>query len=454
FSLFLSRTLLFSQTQNFGISYTLTEGGTKLELTPETNYRGVNVVVNSNAATQYEVIQRIVQPIQNRDNPNLTLGENLVVRGLRGTNQFGDFRIPTNDVPVRNEDRLYTSDSAGDSDNFTIVYGIINIDKIPAGYYQGQIAFVLRPINSNLNEQTQYLYVYVEVSQQAETKAATIEISGPLGSRAIELNPKKEGMQTADCLVKINGTFKENISLSHVLQRPLQSNEGNQAGPDIINVEVKAVKGLGINKPLPFAGISQDIYAADPRNQTDQDFVITYSLGDVSNLKAGRYTSRIVYYLAEGNNPPRPVGELDLELQIDRVFELVIAPQEQTSAIEFRNLKAGDEPRVSELDLEVKSNLGKPYQVTQNVYSDLTDPQGNTIPGKYFAMRTEGSADGTKGKLKVLEAQEVKKQDTIMFVSDSKGSPDKFKVIYELTIPEDIKAGNYATRITYSLVEL
>jgi len=41
-----------------------------------------------------------------------------------------------------------------------------------------------------------------------------------------------------------------------------------------------------------------------------------------------------------------------------------------------------------------------------------------------------------------------------LFISDEKGSPDKFKVIYELSIPPDLKAGDYSTRITYSITAI
>ena len=74
------------------------------------------------------------------------------------------------------------------------------------------------------------------------------------------------------------------------------------------------------------------------------------------------------------------------------------------------------------------------------------------MPTKYFNLRTE-SLD-TKGVLRLAQKIEVKKGDTVLFVSDNKGNPDKFKVIYELIPPRDVKAGNYSTNITYSLLEI
>jgi hypothetical protein len=60
----------------------------------------------------------------------------------------------------------------------------------------------------------------------------------------------------------------------------------------------------------------------------------------------------------------------------------------------------------------------------------------------------------TKGTLRLSVQQEVKRGDTVLFVSDDRGTPDKFKVIYELGIPSLIKGGDYSTKIVYSLSEL
>jgi hypothetical protein len=50
--------------------------------------------------------------------------------------------------------------------------------------------------------------------------------------------------------------------------------------------------------------------------------------------------------------------------------------------------------------------------------------------------------------------EEVKRGSRVLFVSDGRGSPDKFKVIYKLSPSEDIMAGDYSTRITYTLLEI
>ena len=179
--------------------------------------------------------------------------------------------------------------------------------------------------------------------------------------------------------------------------------------------------------------------------------MINYSLGDLAGQKAGKYRSKIQYMLEDGGVQTK-LEDLELEVENERIFELEVRPQDQKYTIEFRDLKPTEPPKKSEVVLEVKTNIGKPYQVTQNIAADLTNQEGKLIPGRYFTMYTE-SLD-TRGKLNFNEKQEVSKETSVLFVSDSQGSADKFKVIYELACPQEAGAGDYGTNVTYSLTEI
>jgi hypothetical protein len=147
------------------------------------------------------------------------------------------------------------------------------------------------------------------------------------------------------------------------------------------------------------------------------------------------------------------LGALDLEIRQERIFEISISPQDQRYNIDFANLKPSDGPRLNEVLIAVKSNLGRPYQVTQNVLSELANSNGDKIPAKYFSLQTV-SENNTKGDLKVATKIPVEKGNLLLFVSDPDGSADQFKVIYELICPADLRAGNYSSRITYTLTEI
>ena len=434
------------------LSWTLTEGGYRLELDSASPHKGVKLEITSNIATQYEVTASIIKPLENKDNPEKLISDNFVLRGLIGTNKFGNLRVPTNDSPLRTNDILYVSNTAGSPDSFTLVYGIINKEEIAPGNYFGRLGFTLRPVGSARQTVTKILDVYITIAQ-GESEKAKIEIA-PLNSlRTISLNSQKENLQSADVSIKINGAFNDLFNIKQIVTAPLESNEGSQLDYSALNFIVKEVnKGQSLDQRTPLLAQAQAIYTSKPNGEYDNDFIITYRLSDIAKTKAGKYRSRIQYLLDETGKIPLLLETLDLEVELERIFDFILTPQDNLPGISFANLKPKEPPRKNEVIIEVLSNINKQYQISQNVHSDLTNKEGSVIAAKYFTLKTE-SID-TKGTLKFPVPQEVKKGDTILFISDSAGAPDKFKLIYELTCPLDIIAGDYSTRIIYSLLEI
>lgn len=435
----------------FNLSYSLVEGGYNLELSPANPYKGVKLEITSDVSQRYEIIQTFIKPLESRDKPGLVISDNFVIRGLRGTNKFGDFRVSAADAPVRSDEVVYISNPAGDADSFTLVYGIARPEEIEAGDYFGRISFTLSPIGSTREQVTKIIDVYVNIEKTGEIPP-DIAISTPGGAKNIVLNYQKEEMRSADILVKINGKFKKPFSINQVLTQPLESQEGNRLEPAAVTFLVKeAKKGMAVNKNTPLSGGPQSIYVSTSTGGADEYFVISYNLGDLAKQKAGGYRSKIQYLLEEQGAQTK-LESIELEIENERIFDLSITPEEQRYSIEFRQVKPTEPARQSAVTLEIMTNIGKRYQVNQEVYSALANKEGNVIPSQYFTL--QGESLETKGKLKLLDRQEVKKGSTVLFISDDQGSPDKFKLIYELKCPQDLQAGDYTCKITYSLSEI
>jgi len=435
----------------FNLTYTLTEGGSVLELNQPDTFKGVRLQIDSNVSTRYQVVQRVVSPLLSRDNPSQSIKDNFVYRGLRGSNQYGDLRVPVSDSALRNEEIIYVSDASGHADSFTLAYGLVREDTAEPGYYSGKIAYTLTPISSVRAPVTLVLDVFVTVS--AERKGSPkIEITTSLGGTSILLNPGKEDRKTADVAVKINGNFRKPFSIGQMLARPIESQTGSRLDERKVNFVVRQAKiGVAENMQNSLGRGMQNIYDSSPSGAADNYFVITYGLGDFSDVVAGRYRTSIQYWLDEMGKQSN-LGTLELEIESDPVFDIKITPVDQRYAIEFQNVKASEPPRVSEVLIEVLSNTGRQYQLNQEVLSELTNKEGDTVPTRYFTMRTESL--NTKGKLRMSSFEEVQKGSTVLLISDDRGSADQFKIVYQLESPKDIKAGDYSTKITYSLTEL
>lgn len=436
----------------FDLSYSLTEGGYQLNFTQSSLSKGLKVEINSNIATRYEVTQKLLSPLQNRDQPNLTIRDNFVYRGVRGSNKFGDFRASGNDSPVRLDEVLYVSNATGASDSFTMIFGINNIEDIEPGYYSGRLALVLTPIGSTRSQILKVVDVYLTISEGPASKPR-IEITTPTGSKTVRLNPKKESMQSAEVVVKINGKFRKRFSIIQLLNQPFESEEGTRLDNELINVAVKeARKGNAAGGLTCLSLGPQTLYTSAADGSADDYFVIAYSLGDIAKERAGTYRGKIQFILQEIGGIQAKLETLDFEINHERIFDISITPSDQKYSIEFNNVKPTEPPKQSEVTIEIITNIGRRYQVNQEIYSDLTNQEGKSIPPQYFTMRVD-TLD-TKGKVRVSGKQEVKKGSMVLFISDNQGSCDKFKVMYELESPKDLQAGNYSTRITYSLLEI
>jgi hypothetical protein len=139
-------------------------------------------------------------------------------------------------------------------------------------------------------------------------------------------------------------------------------------------------------------------------------------------------------------------------VEIGKVFTLDLKTESDSGSISFRDLKPGQAPRTYELLVSPKSNIGKKYQVTQKLLSELVNKEGRKIPPAFFTIRTEALKE-TKGTVKLPEKTASAVGVTSLFVSDRKGSPDSFKVLYELEVPKDLIAGDYATSLVLSISE-
>lgn len=437
----------YSRADIFDLSYTLTEGGFKLELSPLNLRRGVRLRINSDINTRYEVMQRIIKPLQSVDNPAVTIRDNFVFQGLRGTNRFGTLRLPINETPVRSQEILYTSDTQGSPDTFTIIYGLTNHQDLPAGEYLGRISFILNPINASRAQVTKILDVRVSISQD-RTKGPAIEITTASGSKLVSLNPKRK--DSSEVLIKIDPRLKQNFSITQLLSNHLESAQGDRIDLEAVQFSVKEVKSGSLVKPFsPLSLRPQKLFSfADPgANQ----LIVTYRVNNLSGEKFGKYASQI-NYLLEDKGVQTKIDSLRIEVENERIFDLVATPQGKKYNLEFRNLKPHQTPKKDEVIIQINTNLGKPYQVTQNINSDLVNKEGESIPSEYFTFYTENIE--TKGKIQYSSKTNVKKGETILFVSDEYGSADKFKVIYELGCPEKSEPGDYSTQVTYSLLEM
>lgn len=434
----------------FSLSVRPYEGGYNLnygKISPISGRVNKEVTVNiiSDIAKQYRLVQALLEPLSTVQGSSIARNS-FVVYGLRGTNQYGT--LIGQDIPVSwGNQIIYTSNQTGASDSFTLVYSFILPQDVEPGSYRGRIGLTLEPIDATLVPVTAFLDVFVEIEVESE-----IEIRTAAGSKNIMLKPGREDTGQSNVIVNIKGGFGKQFRILQLVSEQPVSSDGNLLDWESVKFTgADAQKGIVINLPTVLSTRQQIIYTSSPRGEADI-FAIAYSLGDLTNQKAGTYRSRIKYILeGTGLGETRLIDTLDLEIENPRIFDLTITP-ELGGTIRFRDLKPSEPPKYQEVIFEAKTNIGKPYQVTQDMKSLLTTKEGIVIPQECFTLREENLE--TKGTLKYPEEAAVKVGQMVLLISDPEGSPDKFKVIYELTAPRDIHFGDYYTNFTYTVSEI
>lgn len=408
--------------------------------------REVTVTVNSDIGKQYRILQTMIYPLSASGGKSIPQ-DAFKVYCIQASNKFGTSHVEQQTNVLSTRQLIYTSNSSGTSDSFILVFGILPSADITTGYYRGKIAFILEAIGSTQEPVT----VLLDVAADIEVESS-IEIRTQTGIKSITLDPGRADTLMQPVLIDIKGGFgKQFRILQWAVEQPASA-EGALLDWQAVNFAVReAKKGTANSDYVPLSAQQQVVYTSSILGEADS-FVIEYRLGDLSGQKAGHYRTRIKYAVEETGGGMKLIDTLSLEIENPRIFDIVLYPENQKGAIEFANLKPAGETRVNEMVIEVKSNAGRRYQVTQNTQSELMNKAGEKIRAERFTLRTESLE--TKGTLRFPAAENVKAGQSVLFISDDKGSSDKFKVVYELVPGRDLKSGDYSTRITYSLSEI
>jgi hypothetical protein len=190
------------------------------------------------------------------------------------------------------------------------------------------------------------------------------------------------------------------------------------------------------------------VYSSDA---ADDEIWVNYQFNEQKKIPqvAGRFAGRINYTVeSEVYNQTFPV---DLEVEVEPVFELSTAyPPE---GMKFTRLLPNGEPQYKEVIVTVNSNTGKPYWVSQNLSTSLTNEKGDQIVGDHFTIKQE-VLDNGDGKVESNDFMPLKTGDSALFYSDKFGSPVKFKVVYRLRPYQGMQPGDYQTAVVYTLGEI
>ncbi len=402
----------------------------------------VKIRVNGFEGSQYQVYQRIVQPLVNEKGQPYNRSA-LVTKGLESSNATGTLHINVYE-PLKEYDQLiYTSNSAGSSDSFRMLYSIQNPNNDISGIFNAQIVYIVRSVGNNQRQEAS-LNVYMEVMAQFNVSVNTSD-----GKNLIQLNSEHS---EDDEFVKIvyEGFSGNTLRINQeVIMIPMNA-EGKELNLEGIEFYVMSEKGgqSYYNSLTEIKRGATDIY----KSESSKDEVTVYFKLKESALSqqiSGHYHGKLRYSIGEvGRN--LKIIDVDFDVDIAPIFKLKVEYPPEGMA--FSKILPDMPPQERTVKVQVKTNLGRPYVVTQDIKMDLQNENGEAIEKDYFLIKQEKIGE-TGGTVTYVDYTPVSVNDSTLYVSDKQGSPAEFTVTYQLKPYQTIKAGNYQTVIIYSLGE-
>lgn len=402
----------------------------------------VRIRVTSTDAVQYQVYQQVISPFTNER--GVTLNRPVLEANVQqGSNTAGTIYLQSFEPVNSAEQLLFTSSVSGQGDSFTVIYRVNTSLLADSGSFNGQILYTVRPIGGGERQSTQ-MTVFIESSSEL-----AINLESSYGYNLVRLDTSRENTPS-DVAVSFSGNLGGNVKVYQELVRyPADDLNLELASGILGTVNSGGQQGqLNFQSPAEIPRTRELIYKS---SQQSDSFSVKFFLTPEKLLsqKAGTYHGR-VHYTVETEFLQKDF-DIDLDILIAPLFEIIMDfPQ---GPMNFANILPGQKPVLKEVNVKVNTNLGRPYSVIQHLPDFLTNEKGENVPGKYFMYKVQKSND-SKAVISAVDFIPVPKGDKEIFFSDSKGSPEEFKVLYQLKPFDGMRAGDYRSTIKYSLGEL
>ena len=268
-----------------------------------------------------------------------------------------------------------------------------------------------------------------------------------LVARAVELGRITKTNPTGSDVLEIQ--IKSNAGASYriwqEMPEPLSSQDGKSLEPGSFVYEISSAG------PVAVSSQAAAIFSSD-ESGSSANISIRYYIRDSTLLKAGHYAGSIQLRITSNSPlvPPETVT-LPVRLEVESIFDLIVLT-EAGSGINFGSFKPIQEKsQTSHISLQVKSNMNQPYQLSQILPRRLSLADGTAFPKDAFKFFGDKSSTGN---MKVLTSQPVPDGESVFFISDNAGTPEKLVLNYILDVPNGSKAGSYSSEIKYSITTL
>jgi hypothetical protein len=182
----------------------------------------------------------------------------------------------------------------------------------------------------------------------------------------------------------------------------------------------------------------------------DEDSFVIYFLVDTNQVQqqaAGTYIGKINYVVETGQGAPQEFP-MNIQCHIPSIFTMNVTTP--SGGVSFAHVLATNPPQEEEVTVTVLSNLNRPYQVLQDLQTNMTNEQGKEFDSKYFTLQVQ-IPSGQAGQTDFAEFNPVQTGEYPVFSSNAEGSGATFKVVYRLQGYAQMSPGDFLAPVRFSL---
>lgn len=408
----------------------------------------VTLTVTTDRAVQYHIFQTMFQPLTNELGDTIPQANFIV---FSPSNPSGTLTTELETPVTMGQVPIYSSNAAGDSEEFTLVYNVKVPENQPGGTYRTSISFRAEPINATAGVSAGSVTLDVRVEIRPTFR---MDIISAQGGKALNLGKisKDQLISKAALKVQIESNIGTTYRLVQQLTEPLTSQDGVVLDEESVQFSVLSPN----SKNAAQAGSTQltqgpqVVYTSSETGEGDV-FEIQYTCDPDMQQESGTYSGNLSFKV-EANSPlvTPEIINIPVRFEVEPIFYIDVE-SEQGSQLHFGTFNADLDVQNRKVTITVHSNLGQPYQVMQVVSRKLSNPEGSQIPAENFTVLGSETAKGT---MSVLSPKPVQEGQTPIYTSDSKGTPQQLILNYELKIPLNAKAGAYSSELNYTIITL
>jgi hypothetical protein len=406
------------------------------------NKKQLRVRITATDGVQYQVFQRVVEPLVNEKGENMNL-QALETATLSNSNASGTLYLQNVERLSMGEQLVYTSSHNGLSDEFQIAYSVRPDLLDVTGNFMGKIAFTVRPVGSGVPQQ-----VFVNVFLEGGASNFKVAVDGGRMAGRVRVRDTDTTPAMADFVkISFSGNAGQEVRIYQENEVLLQNQMAQELGADVLkfgvdggaseNVRSNGLNSLGRARVLLYSGRkAEDVFSVYFLTNPEK----------IAGEDAGIYAGK-VRYIVERDNVSEPFS-IDLECQVEPFFVMSLGlPPE---GVRFSNILPTNPPVEKEVTVMVRSNIKKPYQVAQSLSTLMVNSQGEEIKKEYLTFKVE-IPEGQKGRSRYVDFSSMETGEYPIFSSDAEGLPATFKVIYRLKGYTQMPGGEFNAPIRYSL---